>query len=135
MAKQIRGGYQHGGVAGPAAGDDDRHRLAGDATDGVDDLFDRMPAAGPDIVGDAACLEVVQGEDVGLGQVGHVDVVADAGAIGGRIVGAEQLEGRAPAERRVDGERDQVCFRIMVFAQSAVRVRACGVEVAQAGTA
>ena len=32
--------------------------------------------------------EATQGEPVGLGEVGHVNVVADGGAIGSGIVGA-----------------------------------------------
>ena len=47
-----------------------------------------------------ARLELLQRQQVGLGQVVHVDVVADAGAVGRRVVGAEDLDVRPLARAR-----------------------------------
>ncbi len=43
----------------------------------------------------AAVAQVIQRGAMGAGQIGDVDVVADAGAVGRRIVGAEDLQLRA----------------------------------------
>ena len=64
-------------------------------------------------------------------QVLHVDVVADAGAVGRVVVVAEDGQGRPPAERGVDRERDEVDLGIVVLAERAVGMAAGGVEVAQ----
>ena len=66
-----------------------------------------------------------------LGQILDMDVVALAGAIGRRIVAAEDAERPALVERRLDGERDQVGFGRVRFADVAVAVGAGRVEVAQ----
>jgi hypothetical protein len=51
--------------------------------------------------GGAVGFEGGQGEQVGVGQVGDVDVVADAGAVGGGIVVAEDaMEAGGPGLRR-----------------------------------
>ena len=64
-----------------------------------------------------------------------MNVVADAGAVRRRVVQPEHLQRRAPAECRVDGERDQVRLRVVVLAQAPGRVRAGRVEVAERGAA
>ncbi len=57
--------------------------------------------------------------------------VADARAVGRRIIGAEQGEGRAEAERGIGGQRQQMGLRIVRLADRPAGVRAGGVEVAQ----
>src|SRR5699024_2691362 len=62
---------------------------AGHLADGVDDLLDRGSGPGADVehgLRGPAGLHVVESGDVGLGEVLDVDVVADAGAIGGVVV-------------------------------------------------
>ncbi len=65
----------------------------------VDDLAHRGALAGAHVVGVVASwrpsARYVQGGDVGHGQVQDVDVVAHAGAVGGGVVGAEDLGGLA----------------------------------------
>ncbi len=68
-------------------------------------------------------------------EVRHVDVVAQAGAVGRGVVGAEYGERVAAVQGGVDHERDQVRLGVMVLAEAAGRVRAGGIEVAQAGGA
>ncbi len=75
----------------------------------------------------------VEDRDVGPAQVVHVHVVAQAGAVGRGVVGAEELRGRAPAVRRLDGQRDEVGLRVVVLADRPVRRGAGGVEVAERG--
>ena len=73
-----------------------------------------------------------------VGQVGDVDVVADAGAVGGGIVVAVDANGGASPERDVEDERNQVGFRVVGFAAGdalGTFRRAGYVEVAQRGIA
>ena len=53
---------------------------------------------------------------MGIGQVGDVHEVADAAAVGGRIVLAVHGQRRSP-EHRLERERNDVDFRGMVFAE------------------
>src|SRR4029453_18019213 len=70
-----------------------------------------------------------QREQVGLREIGDVDVVADARTVRGRVVVAEQLQLLPPAGGDLERDRYQVGLRVVPFA---VRpVRADHVEVAQ----
>ena len=60
-----------------------------------------------------------------------MNVVADTGAIGGGVIGAEDLDVRPLSEDGLEDERDEVSFRIVVLADLVVRVSARGIEVAQ----
>ena len=60
-----------------------------------------------------------------------MDVVANAGAVGRRIVGTEHGQRGAAPERGIDHERQQVGLGLVGLAERAVRVRARGIEVAQ----
>jgi hypothetical protein len=64
-------------------------------------LAHRDPGATADVVdlGGGTGLGTCGGDDVGFGQVAHVDVVADAGAIRGRVVVTEHLRGQTSAHR------------------------------------
>ena len=109
---------------------------AGGLFDRRNDLPDRRRPFGPDVIraGRAAVGQPAHGAHVGVGQVGHVDVIAKARPIRRRIVLAEDVE-RGAAQRRLERARDHVDFRCVVFTELAVRVRAGGVEVAQADRA
>src|SRR5659263_548772 len=86
------GSDQLGGVAGPALHDVGRGVQPGGLPDRLDHLTHRVTRAGPDVEHVLALLgEVVQGGEVGLGEVQDVDVVADAGAVRGGVVVAEDL--------------------------------------------
>ena len=78
--------------------------------------------------------QVPQRRHVALGQVADVDVVAHAGAVGGVVVVAEDLQLRAPAHGHLRHVGHQVVGRAArVFADQAAFVRAHRVEVAQGG--
>jgi hypothetical protein len=66
-----------------------------------------------------------------VGEVFHVNVIADARAVSRWIVVAEDPDGMALPKRHLEHTRDQMRLRMMVFAHSAVRCGAGGVEVAQ----
>jgi len=67
---------------------------------------------------------------VRLGEIGDVDVVAQAGAVGRRVVVAEHLQTRTTGRRR-DRPRDDVNLRRVVLADFGVRIGAGRVEVTE----
>ncbi|MCY1299451.1 hypothetical protein D9M70_489790 [compost metagenome] len=79
----------------------------------------------------AAVIQIVDGRDMGVGKVGHVNVVANAGSIRRRIVVAEDVEPFDPAGRRHQGTRYEMRLGIVPFRELSFRIGACGVEVAQ----
>ena len=109
--------------------------LAGDLFHRADDLAVGTGAAGAEVVEErgAGRGEPVEDGDVRAAQVVHVHVVAQAGAVRGGVVGAEKLQVRAPAQRGVDRERDEVRLGIVVLADGAVLGGAGGVEIAEGG--
>ena len=65
-----------------------------------------------------------------LGEIADVDVVAQAGAVGRRIILPEHAE-RRPAVGGANRERDQVKLGRMIFANRAIGMRARRVEIPQ----
>ena len=81
-----------------------------------------------------AVRDVVQGGEVPVGEVNHVDVVAQAGAVRGGVVVAEHHQLFAAADGHLGDEGHQVVGdALRVFADPAGRVGAHRVEVAQQG--
>jgi len=108
--------------------------MAGDAAGGLDHLEDAESLAVAEVVGQNGMIgEGFEGQDVRLGQVDDVDVVADARAVGRGVVVAEDGDGRALAEGHLQDERDEVGFGVVVLAALG-RAAGC-IEVAQAGVA
>ena len=106
--------------------------LAGGLRGGGQHLLHAGALAGAQVEDVAvAAGQEVQRLQVGVGQIQHVDVVADAGAVGGGVVGAEHLDRRCPPGRRLHHQRDQVRGVARVLADAPVQHRAGGVEVAQ----
>jgi hypothetical protein len=68
---------------------------------------------------------------MGIGDVEDVDVVADAGAVGRRVIGTEDFEMRNDAEGGVENFGDEMSFDAMGFA--AFCGSAGGVEIAKSG--
>ena len=113
-------GLQVQARGGNDLGDDLTHRGALAGAD-VEDVLGHLLAAG----------QVVQGGDVGDGQVLDVDVVAHAGAVGGGVVGSEDLGGLALGEP-VEDHGDEVEGGHVA---QVVPAGSGDVEVAQAGPA
>src|SRR5699024_1646368 len=110
LGDAVAGADQAGRVAGAAGA-----VLRGDldalgAGDRVDHLEHARALAGADVEGAVRAFlaaQVVQRGDVGVGEVQHVHVVADAGAVGGVVVVAEHHGGQSPLEA-VQHDRHQV---------------------------
>ena len=75
---------------------------------------------------------------MGVGQIGDVNIVADAGAVGGGIVVAIDADRRATPQSYIEHERNQMGFRVVGFAAGDA-IGAFGspsdIEVAQRGVA
>src|SRR5262249_43055414 len=117
-ARPRRVGDERGRVARPPRPDPHRDIAAGDAAGDVDQLAHRPAASGADVerTAGAAADQVAPRAYVRVGEVADVDVVANAGAVRGRIVVAEDRESRDVARRRVEDERDGVRLGHMAFA-------------------
>ena len=72
-----------------------RDGTAGDFPRGFEHFENGVAAVVADVVGGAGgAVEGLEGEDVGIGDVQDVDIVADAGAVGRGVVRAEHVEMR-----------------------------------------
>src|SRR5204862_6593464 len=70
---------------------------------------------------------------VSVAQIGDMDVIADRGAVGRRIIAAVDLDRLAGAERGAQYPRDQVGFRVVILADLAFGIDAGRAEIAQGG--
>src|SRR5690606_2358450 len=109
--------------------------FAGNLFDGADDLEHGGRRAGAEIVEEtgAGFGKFVEDGDVGAAEIVDMHVVAEAGAVRRGIIVAEYLQGGAFAEGGVDGERDEVGFRIVSLADGGVLGGAGGIKVAEGG--
>src|SRR6185312_8691161 len=85
----------------------------------------------PAIEGDGGttATKVLQGVEMRARQIGHMDVVAHAGAIRRVVVGAENGKAGAFAERRLAGDLDQQGGLLRGLAYAALRVATRDIEV------
>src|SRR5580692_11436 len=112
-------GDRGGRVAGAARRQLDRDGVAGNLAGRLDDLPDAVAVAVAQVVDLVpARLDRLEGEEVRGGQVGDVNVVADAGAVRGRVVVAVHHELVALAAGDLEHDRDQVRLRSMPLAQA-----------------
>src|SRR5262245_39786870 len=92
------------------------HRLAR-----LDHLHNGVTRSGAEVVDlRGALVGRADGPPVGVGEVAGVDVVADAGAVGRRVVGAEDVDVGPLAQRYLEHKRDQVGLGAVVLAVRAV---------------
>ncbi len=126
-------GVKRGGVAGAAFGFHYGNFQAGDCFDRRDNFADGVGGAGAEVVeiGGAGFVEFIKDRNVGTGKVVHMHVVTQAGAIGGRIIGAEDLDVFATSGGGVDHEGDEMGLGVVVFADRAVLRRSGGIEIAE----
>lgn len=88
-------------------------------------------AAQVEVVAFSALKQVFHGQYMGLGQVDDVDVVPDAGAVRGGVVGAVDGDVVPDTLGGFQDEGDQVGFGIVVLADVSALRSAGGVEVAE----
>ncbi len=94
-------GDQHCGITGTARAQFARNLAAGDVLRRIDDFQDGEAAAVADVEGFSRnAFDLLEGTDVGIGDIEHVDVVADAGSVGCGIVRAEDIDVGQRLQRR-----------------------------------
>src|SRR5262249_14234788 len=103
LPRLLRRRHQDGRVTRPPRPLLDRHGLARHFLGHADPLADAVAPAGAEVAAEAlAGPQGFERQQVGLGEVIDVDVVADTGAVGRGVVGAEDLDGRPPPHGRLD---------------------------------
>ena len=126
-------GIEGGWIASAAFGFDYGNRKSGDLLNCGDDFADGVGCAGAEVVevGRAGFVEFFKDRNVGARKVVYMYIVPEAGAIGGRIVRAEDLDVFTPPGGGVNDERDEVGLGVMVLANSTVLGCPGSVEIAE----
>lgn len=125
-----------GGIPGASRPHDCRDASTGHLLGGLDDFAHAVSPARPDIVSEPTRLaERDQDFDMGIRKIENVDIVADAGSIGCRIVTSKNVDMWAPPLRHLEHQWDEMRLRTMVFSKISAEVGASGVEVSQYGCA
>lgn len=128
--KFVFAGDEDCGVTWPARRELARNTAAGDFFGGVEDFED----------GEAPAVAYIEGfagdffygfecADVGIGDIQDVNVVANAGAVGSGVIGAEDFEVWNNTQSSVENFRNEVGFDAMGFA--ALGGCAGGVEITE----
>src|ERR1700738_3209447 len=127
-----RARHQHGRIAGTPRHFTRGNRMSRYAANGFYNLANAKTAAGAKIVDELVALaQRIQHQNMRAGQVAHVNVITDAGAIRSGIVGSEDGDGFALSERHLQRQGNQVRLGHMILAQMAGGSRR--VEIAEAG--
>src|SRR6266436_8692983 len=97
--------YEHGRITGTARDFARGDGVPGYAANGFDHFANAISAAGTEIVDELVALaQSIEHEDVRAGEIAHMNVITDAGAIRGGIVGAENRDVFALSERDLQCE-------------------------------
>ena len=119
-------GHQTGGVAGAADIFDNLEIAARDFFDRRNHLAHTAPRAGAQIDRLEPCRVLRQQMrhrgHMPRGQIGDVDIIADAGAIGRVVIRAVDPDLRARALRRLDHQWDQMGLGIVPLAAAALGI-------------
>ena len=109
--------------------------MTADATERVDHIQHTVTMAGAQINGQQAgpVSQYAQGGDMAQRQIHHVNIVTDTGAIGRRVIIAEDGHAVALAQRHAEHQRNEMHLGRMVFAALG-RAAGC-VEISQGGIA
>src|SRR5438552_5610565 len=124
-------GDKHSGITGTAWTQFARDFAAGNALRHINDFQDGEAAAIADVEGFAGnAIDLLEGADVGISDIEHMDVIADAGSIGRRVIGAKDIDMRKATGGGIENTGNEMRFHAMIFA---VRSGSSGsVEIAEA---
>ena len=124
-------GDQHGGITGAPRTQFARNFASGDVLRYLDYFEDGKATAIADIESFAAnAADFLQRANVGIGDVQHMDVVADASSIRGRVVRTEDIDIRQAAGSGVENPGNEMRFHAMML--PAISRGAGGVEIPEA---
>ena len=125
-----------GNITGAAGGKLIRDRAAGGSSKSGDNFQNADSFAGTEVVDDQAGIggQFVDGFDMADGQVDDMDIVTDAGTVGGGVVVTKNLEMLKFADGHLGNIREEIVGNTLrVFADQSGRMGADGVEVTEDG--
>ena len=107
-----------GGVTRSRTFDSSSNRQPGNAASCFDYFNNGVAASGAEIqcVGCAAPAKVVEGANVRIGQIGHMNVITNGGAVRSRVLIPEYSHFSLRIGRGCKNVRDEVSFGIMILA-------------------
>src|SRR5882757_9582936 len=110
FADPLRGRDRHDDIAGPAAAELDRERMADTAGHGIEHFANRIAAAVAAIerLARAARAEIVQRRAMRARQIADMDEIADTRSIWRLVIGAEHVDAFSPAERGFHRHLDEM---------------------------
>src|ERR1051325_4942795 len=127
LANPARVGHELGWIAGSPGRFDGGGFVSGNLPRGVDPLFDRGTVAAAEI--EHVALLAGERAHVCRGEIDDVNVITDARAVGSGIIGAEDLDVWALAQRDLEDNGNQMRLLAVMFTVAAGRTSR--VEVAQ----
>src|ERR1700676_3804064 len=123
-------GDQNGRVAGAPWTEFARDLAAGDTLRRGDNYQDREATAVADVEGFAGnAVDFLKSADVGIGNIEHVDVIADAGSVRRRVVRSEDIDMGQSTAGGIENPRNEMSFHAMMLA--AFLGGSGGVEIAE----
>src|SRR5467141_1640687 len=124
-------GNENSGITGTARTQFARDLAAGDTLRRSDNLQDREATAVADVEGFAGnAVDLLKSADVGIGDIEHVDVIADASSIRRGIVSAEDVDMRQTTASGIENPGNEMSFHAMMLA--ALPGGSGSVEIAEA---
>src|SRR6266403_4136097 len=117
MLKLFLAGNENSGITGTARTQFARDLAAGDTLRRGDNFQDREATAVADIEGLAGnAVDLLKSADVGIGNIEHVDVIADAGSVRRGIVRAEDIDMGQSTAGGIENPRNEMSFHPMMLA-------------------
>src|SRR6266702_4338415 len=123
-------GDENGGITGPARTQFARDLSAGDAFRHIEDFQNRETATVTDVESFAGnAVDLLEGAGVGISDIEHMDVVAEAGSVRRGVIRAEDVDMRQATSSGIENPWNDVSFHAMMLA--AFLGRSGGVEIAK----
>src|SRR5437016_2434535 len=124
-------GNEDSGITGTARTQFARDLAAGDTLRRRDNFQDREATAVADVEGFTGnAVDLLKSTDVGIGDIEHVDIVAEAGSVRRGIVSAEDVDMRQSTTGGIENPGNEMSFHAMMLA--ALLGGSGSVEIAEA---
>ena len=104
-------------ISRPTFGHSFGNRMPGYSTGRIDDLSHRVAVSRPEIAGQdpSASLNPGESSEVGIGQIDDMDIIANAGAIGRRVIVTKNSDRITLPQRNLHQKRNQMRFGLVIF--------------------
>src|SRR6266478_1453506 len=110
-------GNENSGITRTARTEFARDLAAGDTFRRSDNFQDRKATAVADVEGFAGnTVDLLKSTDVGIGDIKHVDVIADAGSVWCRVVRAEDVDMGQSTAGGIENPGNEMSFHAMMLA-------------------